>query len=182
MKRKKEKLTEEDRVLWGRVARTTKPLEGKSFPDWPEAVGHDPQPPVPTPTADDRQAPKPTKRTPAPAIQDPRHIDRPTYGKLARGRLEIAGRVDLHGMTQEEAHMLLFSFLRRAYEADRRYVLVITGKGTSSRGEGVLRRSVPRWFATSPFREIVGGYEEAARNHGGAGALYVRLRRRGPRK
>lgn len=181
MKGKKGRLSEEDRVLWGRVARTATPMKGKDFPEWPEAVD-DVAAPAPTEKTEKPSPPQPTKRSPAPALQDPRHIDRPTYGKLARGRLEIAGRVDLHGMTQDEAHMLLFSFLRRAYEADRRYVLVITGKGSSARGEGVLRRAVPRWFATSPFREIVGGFEEAARNHGGAGALYVRLRRRGPRK
>ncbi|KFB08503.1 Smr/MutS family protein [Nitratireductor basaltis] len=181
MTRKKGRLSEEDRVLWGRVARTATPIKGKDYPQWPEAM-EEVQPTNKPAEPHRTEPPQKTRRAPAPALQDPRHIDRPTHAKLARGRLEIAGRVDLHGMTQEEAHMLLISFLRRAYEADRRYVLVITGKGTSSRGEGILRRSVPRWFATSPFREIVGGYEEAARTHGGAGALYVRLRRRGPRK
>jgi DNA-nicking Smr family endonuclease len=55
----------------------------------------------------------------------------------------------------------------------------VTGKGSSSGGDGVLKRSVPDWLATGPFRLLVSGYDEAARHHGGGGALYVRMRRKG---
>src|SRR5690606_20626982 len=125
----------------------------------------------------------PTAEAPAsgnmgrPSEQQPRKLDSPTREKLARGRLDITGRVDLHGLTQEEAYSLLLSFLRRAHEEDRRYVLVITGKGST--GTGILRAAVPYWLSTPPFRSLVGAYEQASRNHGGAGALYLRLRRRG---
>jgi DNA-nicking Smr family endonuclease len=99
--------------------------------------------------------------------------------KIAKGRVSIGGRVDLHGMTQSEAHNLLLAFLRTAHDRGLRYVLVITGKGSSSGGDGVLKRSVPDWLATGPFRLLVSGYDEAARHHGGGGALYVRMRRKG---
>jgi DNA-nicking Smr family endonuclease len=108
-----------------------------------------------------------------------RSIDSPMRDKIAKGRVEIGGRVDLHGMTQSEAHNLLLAFLRTAHDRGLRYVLVITGKGSSSGGDGVLKRSVPDWLATGPFRLLVSGYDEAARHHGGAGALYVRMRRKG---
>ncbi|MCT7376231.1 Smr/MutS family protein [Chelativorans salis] len=172
---KRKFLTPEDRILWSRVARTAVPMKGKSFPD----AGLEPPPTTPAGKRKRLLAPAavPGADVSARPARHPRKLDEPTREKLAKGRLDIGGRVDLHGMTQEEAHILLLSFLRRAYEADRRYVLVITGKGTS--GEGVLRRAVPQWLATPPFRAIVGGYEEAARHHGGGGALYVRLRRRG---
>jgi DNA-nicking Smr family endonuclease len=101
----------------------------------------------------------------------------PTLDKLARGRLPIEARVDLHGMTQDEAYSLLFSFLHRAHASGLRYVLVITGKGSSSGGDGVLRRSVPAWLATPAFRMFVSSHEHAARHHGGSGAIYVRLRK-----
>jgi DNA-nicking Smr family endonuclease len=45
----------------------------------------------------------------------------------------------------------------------------------------VLKRAVPGWLATAPFRGLVSSHDHAARHHGGAGALYVRLRRRTPR-
>lgn len=166
-------LSEEDRVLWNLVARTTRPLKGT-----PPA----PEPPV----ASARQpaaSPKATVPAPPPAA-DPRrkHVfhtfDGQTRDKLGKGKLQLEGRVDLHGMTQETAHSLLLSFLRRAYEADVRYVLVITGKGSSFGSEGVLRRAVPGWLATPLFRALVSGHDDATRHHGGSGALYVRLRRK----
>ena len=80
-------------------------------------------------------------------------------------------------MRQDEAHGLLLSFLSRAHARGLRYVLVITGKGSSAASGGVLRRSVPSWLATPSFRGYVSGYEDASRGHGGEGALYVRLRR-----
>ena len=81
-------------------------------------------------------------------------------------------------MTQGEAHNLLLSFLHRAYAEGLRYVLVITGKGSSFGSDGVLRRAVPDWLATPSFRMLVSSHDSAARHHGGSGALYIRLRRR----
>jgi DNA-nicking Smr family endonuclease len=60
------------------------------------------------------------------------------------------------------------------------FVLVITGKGRiggDERETGVLRRQVPHWLELPEFRTIVVGYEQAHIAHGGAGALYVRVRR-----
>ncbi|WP_348642781.1 Smr/MutS family protein [Mesorhizobium sp. J18] len=111
------------------------------------------------------------------SMADPKHLDRPTKDKLAKGRLQIGATVDLHGLTQAEAYNLLLSFLHRAHAAGLRYVLVITGKGSSAGGDGILRRLVPVWLATAGFREIVGGFDRASRHHGGDGAIYVRLRR-----
>lgn len=95
--------------------------------------------------------------------------------RIARGRTAIEGRIDLHGMTREEAHVRLHDFLSISRAIGRRTVLVITGKGFS--GEGVLRREVPQWLATPLFRDMIAGLEPAAPHHGGEGALYVRLRR-----
>ena len=169
-------LTDEDRVLWSLVARSARPLKGRP--------GETIAPPVEEAASGPRGAEAATAgASPPPAAprrQQVSHaLDEPTLGKLAKGRLPIEGRVDLHGLTQSEAHALLLSFLQRANEGGVRYVLVITGKGSSSGGEGVLRRAVPAWLATPPFRPLVSSYDHAARNHGGAGALYVRLRRHG---
>ena len=80
-------------------------------------------------------------------------------------------------MTQDEAHRALARFVARAYDDGRRAMLVITGKG-SREGEGVLRRAVPRWLAEPSCRGVVLAIEEAQGRHGGAGALYVLLRRK----
>ncbi len=109
--------------------------------------------------------------------------------RLRGGRIAIEGRIDLHGMRQDEARGALFSFLRSAQARGCRYVLVITGKG-APRGSadsepwsfdrpqppGVLRRNVPMWLASPELRSLVVSYTEAAQQHGGGGALYVQIR------
>jgi DNA-nicking Smr family endonuclease len=105
-------------------------------------------------------------------------IDRRLKQRLARGRIEIDGRLDLHGRTQSEAHAALLRFLHRAQGDGARTVLVITGKGGADAGRGVLNRQVPLWLALPEFRAYVLGVEAAHAAHGGEGALYVRLRRR----
>ncbi|MCJ2031525.1 Smr/MutS family protein [Methylobacterium sp. J-043] len=106
---------------------------------------------------------------------------------LERGTLTIEARIDLHGLYQAEAHAALVGFLLRSRAAGHARVLVVTGKGGEDFGgrdrggfseRGVLRRSVPHWLRGPELRGLVIGFEEAARHHGGGGALYVRLRRR----
>ncbi|GJD45770.1 Endonuclease MutS2 [Methylobacterium cerastii] len=114
---------------------------------------------------------------PAPA---PPGLERRERQRISRGLLAIEGRIDLHGLYQAEAHAALVGFLMRARAAGHARVLVVTGKGGEDAyaERGVLRRSVPHWLRGADLRPIVLGFEEAARHHGGAGALYVRLRRR----
>ena len=144
------KLTDEDRVLWNLVARVGEAAEGQASRSRRAAKpAADGKMPTPRPAL-------PQPRVAAPATPKRQHVthvlDRPTLDKLARGKLPIEGRVDLHGMTQSEAHALLLSFLQRAHASGVRYVLVITGKGFSSGGDGVLKRQVPAWLSTPPFR------------------------------
>ena len=181
MKRGKQ-LTEEDRILWHTVASTATPLKGKALPLESLPI-KDAQPVENKQTSAERFATDldraPEVKRPAATMIAPRQtIDRPTRDKIAKGRVVIDGKIDLHGLTQSEAHSMLLGFLHQAYAHDRRHVLVVTGKGASFGSDGVLKRAVPAWFATPAFRALVGGYHDAARHHGGTGALYVRLRRR----
>jgi DNA-nicking Smr family endonuclease len=98
--------------------------------------------------------------------------------RVARGKEAIDGRLDLHGLTQNEAHAALLRFLRTATARDARLVLVITGKGGRGEGErGVLKRQVPQWLSLPEFRTLIIGFEQAHVAHGGEGALYIRVRR-----
>lgn len=170
-------------MLWGRVARSARPLGGHALPeDWAEI--HEPAEPESAGNSRPEARQSPLKgelsgKTPAaarpPVVLKP--IERPVTRKIARGRLPLEARIDLHGLMQAEAHDLLRAFLLRAHERGLRHVLVITGKGTSRGSEGVLKRAVPQWLATTDFRFLVSGYETAARGHGGEGALYIRLKR-----
>lgn len=170
-------LSDEDRIIWAKVARTAQPLKGKAaLPDEP-IVANDPMEKLLS-TAPEPVVVAPAERPPRREKPPAHHFDLQTRDKLLKGRLQIDARVDLHGMTQGEAHGLLLSFLHRAHTGGLRYVLVITGKGASFGGDGALKRAVPAWLSTPLFRALVSGHDHAARQHGGTGALYVRLRRR----
>ena len=113
-------------------------------------------------------------------------IDRRQADRFRQGRLEIDGKIDLHGRTQAEAHDALHAFIHRAHRAGKRCLLVITGKGgvklagTGSgdeRTRGILRQAVPRWLNEPGLRRYILAFDHARPQHGGEGALYVLLKR-----
>ena len=167
-------LSLDDRILWGREARTVTPRKGMEMPSEEELA---PEIKPDTKPAQGIATPYTPESPASPSL--PRHaeIDRPSLNKLAKGRIPVEGRIDLHGLTQGEAHGLLLGFLHRAHAQGMRHVLVITGKGSSYGSDGALKRIVPLWLQTPAFRGVVSAYDTAARNHGGGGALYVRIRR-----
>ena len=138
------------------------------------------------------------KKPAKPPVPELAAFDRKSAKRLRGGQIEIDARMDLHGMHQNEAHAALRRFLFSCHANGARWVLVITGKGAPRRsgwfsddGEparggfeseaprGVLRRNVPRWLAEPDLRAIVVSYTQAAISHGGEGAIYVQLRKRG---
>lgn len=140
----------------------------------------------PTPRAKTRAADSPAREPIAPAPSRtppdlsafvPAGIDGGTSRRLQRGQLPIAGRLDLHGMTQDEAHRTLRAFVTDAARQGKRCLLVITGHGARSPGGGVLRRAVPQWLALSPLAARVLSVATAQPRDGGMGAFYVLLRR-----
>lgn len=180
--RRKRVLSGAELVLWESVAVQIKPLRRKSrAAKAPAAASEHEQPCEAAPRSPPAAAPKILKRPLAPAAPPPlAPLGRRERSQLSRGRKEIEARLDLHGMTQARAHRALQNFLHRASEDGLTFVLVITGKGRTSGPDserGVLRNQVPHWLALPEFRGFVVGFEEAHIGHGGAGALYVRIRR-----
>lgn len=197
MTRRRRGLSDEERTLWATVARTAVPLRPG------EAVEPETPPAPPEPDAAQFASVPPAEpqgpagARPKPSVPPLSPIERRVLSRVARGMVGIDGRIDLHGMTQHDAHLALRAFLVSAQMRGAKTVLVITGKGfRESRAEphlahanlhaahfgeqerGVLRRRVPQWLAEPGLRDIVLGFDEAHRSHGGGGALYVRLRRR----
>jgi DNA-nicking Smr family endonuclease len=184
---RRRQISDEERTLWKTYARSIKPLRGKAKtvePDIEETKAPVKMPAkshTPTRVAVSREVSSPPKLPPlAP-------LDRRMKQRVARGRDPIEARLDLHGMTQMQAHAALLRFLRRAQADGAKTVLVVTGKGSGARSRvgthdvdrepGVLRRQVPMWLALPEFRLLVIGFDDAHAGHGGQGALYVRLRR-----
>jgi DNA-nicking Smr family endonuclease len=200
--RRRRGLSEEEEALWQGVARTARPLHpprrlpaGNAAPP-----ARQPAPALPAQGSEPPRAAfragaalwQPPLRldlapTPAEAMAEaPLRMDRRLFATLRRGRLLPEARLDLHGMTLAEARPALEGFVMRAQGEGRRLVLVITGKGRAGEGAGpqplrpgALRHAVPLWLAQPPLRAVVLQLAPAHRRHGGAGALYVYLRRRG---
>jgi DNA-nicking Smr family endonuclease len=103
-------------------------------------------------------------------------MDRKKFGRLRRGKLSPEAVLDLHGLTQAQAHADLTAFILVSHQMGRRLVLVITGKGGAGHA-GILRQQVPHWLSLPPLRPCILQLAEAHLSHGGAGALYVYLRR-----
>jgi DNA-nicking Smr family endonuclease len=185
---RRRQLSDEEEALWAGFARSIKPLKPakpgtkKSLksPATPSAAS--------TPAQSQTRSHPVTPRDTRPASSPPlAPLGRRLKQRVARGREPIDARLDLHGMTQQEAHAALLRFLHRAQASGVKTALVVTGKGlrksSSSDGRdadhrpGVLKRQVPMWLALPEFRPLVVGFDDAHVGHGGEGALYVRLRR-----
>lgn len=164
MTKDKSKLTEEDKALWGEVTSALKPRRARA------------QRVQPSPGAPKQTNREPTAASaPNPVICAPPQ-DRANEKRVRRGKLGIGASLDLHGHTQASAHAALIRFLRAAQNRAEATVIVITGVGRG--GEGVLKRALPDWLAGPDLRGLVSGFAQAHRTHGGAGALYVFIRRK----
>lgn len=178
--------TPEDTRLWSLVAATVRPFSNRVAPAATEVGPLEPAPARPAPAKPGRPAkadraamPAIRSRTAAStlAVRPPEGIEPNRRHRIARGREALALRLDLHGHDQDRARTRLTDALLRAQAEGARAVLVITGKG--SQGDGVLRRRVPEWLSEPPLRSLVAGFAVADRRHGGEGAIYVALKRRG---
>ena len=181
-RRRTRQLSSEERRLWSHVARHVTPMKGRlSLPE-PEPEDEPSTAPPPKIVAPASALPPLPAKTPVLPPLAP--VERKTLVALRRGRKEVDSVIDLHGMRQDQAHFALLRFLHQAQNSGYALVLVITGKGGAAvspglfEERGVLRRMVPHWLRLPDLRSLVVGFEEASPQHGGSGALYVRLRRR----
>jgi DNA-nicking Smr family endonuclease len=179
--------------LWTAVASTVDPLRRKGL----LKMGNVPLPlpveelPVsvtqPPPKRRPPRAPfLPPYQAPLPSAPSPdKAVEASIRKKLGRGRIDIDGTLDLHGMTQNEARGALHRYLHARVARGDRTVLVITGKGLKTDNDyvaamtvrGILRTMLPIWLSEPSLAPLVSGWSIAARGHGGEGAWYVRLRR-----
>ncbi len=181
-------LSSGDEALWDHVTQDVKPMKArpkKTPPKTPASLKSAPRRPrakALTPEV------APLAPGPIPGSAPGSGLDGRTQTRLRRGQMAIEARLDLHGMTQAQAHEALDNFLARAQDQGKRCVLVVTGKGGKAaedpdnmfaeRRTGVLRAAVPRWLGEGGNRARVLSFDTAQPRHGGEGALYVLLRRR----
>jgi DNA-nicking Smr family endonuclease len=107
-------------------------------------------------------------------------LDHQLVRKLRRGDFAVQAHVDLHGMTRDEAKRAVEAFLRSSRSAGKRCVLVVHGRGLHSKDHlPVLKDALRTWLSTARFARHVLAFATARPVDGGAGAIYVLLRRAG---
>lgn len=167
-----------DSDLWRYVTRNVTPYRPQRHPT-PDPERLEPEPRmVPDREADfSAPSPPPAKRAPLPLkLGAVAAMDKRTGQRFKRGDMPIDGRIDLHGMTLDQAHAALTGFIRRSYAQGARCVVVVTGKG-GAQGTGKIRRETPDWLNRPDLRPLILAVTEARQHHGGGGALYVLLKR-----
>jgi DNA-nicking Smr family endonuclease len=182
------RLDPEEDALWKRVTATVKPLAGRkprakaAAPEVEPATSPKPQPKV-------KGRVPPPRATPATPIAQQKPLADTLDGgwdkRLRRGVTTPDWTVDLHGHTLDSARGLLDRVLDQAVAGDVRVLLLITGKPPrdNDRGldgrprRGLIRASIGQWLQSSRHASRIAAVRNAHPRHGGAGALYVILRR-----
>ncbi|MDO9367141.1 MAG: Smr/MutS family protein [Sphingopyxis sp.] len=184
------RLDPDEAALWKKVAATVKPLPRARAPLAPAAPPNvSPPKPAPRSTAVPAAAPRPATKLPPPrrthqAATLDGHWDR----RLRKGLIRPDSSIDLHGHTLASAQALLDDAIGRGLTRGARVLLVVAGRlrpgadrlptmHGDPRPRGAIRASLPDWLAYSPHADQIVALRHAHISHGGAGAVYVILRR-----
>lgn len=148
--------------------------------------------------ADKKSLPHPSGKTPAEIMQDiidgriefalqhtgeymegfVQGVSPEVMDKLRSGQLSPEAHIDLHGLNALQAYTELTRFIKNSYQRNIRTMTVITGRGKNSPdGVAVIRNLIQDWLTHDPFKRVVLAFCTAQPRDGGAGALYVLLRK-----
>ncbi len=175
------RLAPEEARLWARVVESVRPLDvgESSAPSVPAEAGiQDAAPPGPGLRRGATPPPPPASRK-SPGITLDGGWDR----RLGRGLVAPDATLDLHGHNLATAYDLLDRRLDEAIRGGARLLLLITGKPPApgrGGGRGAIRAAVGDWLHASRHAGRIAAVRNAHPRHGGAGALYIVLRRPRP--
>ncbi|MBX9643574.1 MAG: Smr/MutS family protein [Novosphingobium sp.] len=188
------KLSREEAQLWAQVARTVKPIGGRIPPrngegDRREAGVEGYARVVPTPQDHSHVPLHHAAHSPPPRAGEEKRqltqhgLDASWDKKLARATLHPDFTLDLHGHSLDAAHARLDHGLAQATALGARLVLVITGlprpTEAADRGQrrGAIRAKIMDWIELGPHASRIAAVRPAHRRHGGAGALYLVMKK-----
>jgi DNA-nicking Smr family endonuclease len=189
-------LNAEEQRLWGAVMATVRPLRAMAAPmvkapagmaaprmdEAPRQAGVLPRPLPPlAPVGSQRRAARSVTVSPA-TVPAANTLDGGWDKRLSRGTVAPDASIDLHGHTLASAHALLDAGLARSIGRGDRVLLLVTGKPPRAESErpharGAIRAAVADWLGASRHADAIAAVRGAHPRHGGAGALYIVLRR-----
>lgn len=194
MKRPGRRLSAEEAAVWAQVTRSVTPLPRRRAAAAPAPSA------APAPEAAPAPAPAPARKVkgrvppplpaaprpapPAPRPDAPLHLDGSWERRIAKGTLAPDFSLDLHGSNLDQAYARLMHGLAQARAMGARVVLVVTGKPRPvdamdrANARGAIRAKIIDWLGASSLASDIVAVRGAHRRHGGAGAIYIVLRRR----
>ena len=187
-------LSNGDRALWESYARGLNPLKGRSRPAAPlptasasatadrgtgertRTDGAAPGPSTSRPWQENRVAAPRRPASPLTVGAQPGGLDTATWQRFRTGKLPVVRTLDLHGMTVQQAHDMLISFIRSAHADQVRHVEIVTGRGSGQSG-GAIRREFPHWLNRPDIRPLIlGAAHPHAMNPGSVRLMLRRIR------
>ena len=183
-KRSGRQLDEEERRAWAHLAATVTPMPGRKRPDIAEKKPSAPVLPAkPAPRLQPARPQRPAVSPPPPVLGEGGGLDRGWERKLGRGTVDPDFTLDLHGYTLDAAYRRLEAGMTQAIAQDARVLLVVAGKprpvdvADRSERRGAIRAKLLDWLAAGRHAGHIAAIRKAHPRHGGAGALYIVLRR-----
>lgn len=177
------RLAPEEKALWGKVMATVKPLVVarvvvQSAPLQVE------KPKVAAPQAVVRKKSEQPKALVVAPVKPPAQntLDSAWDRRIHKGAIVPDISVDLHETNLSGAYARLDNTLEQAIHQKLRVVLLVTGKPrehdrASGQGRGAIAAVMRDWLASSRHASSISAVRNAHPRHGGAGALYIVLKR-----
>jgi len=174
------RLDPEEARLWAKVVESVRPLEGVAMPELARSPAEAEVQAAPKPATGPRPRATPP---PPPSLRKPpgETLDGSWDRRLSRGLVAPEAMLDLHGLNLATAYDLLDRRLEQAIDSGARLMLLVTGKPPGPGGpskRGAIRAAVGDWLHASRHSGRIAAVRNAHPRHGGAGALYIVLRRR----
>jgi DNA-nicking Smr family endonuclease len=187
------RLDGDEKALWGRVIATVQPLHRMKRATVAPTILAPQAAPKPTPKPAVKLVSKPRviqEKRPSPlkpaGVSPPNNLANNLDGqwdrKIGKGAVIPDVTVDLHGTGLSGAYARLDGSLEQAIAQNLRVILLVTGKARghdrqSGDGRGAIASVVRDWLAASRHASSISAVRNAHPRHGGAGALYIVLKR-----
>ena len=109
-------------------------------------------------------------------------IEKNKLRRIKNGRITIDGTMDLHGFSLKEAEIRLQQFVGESAQLGKRFLLIITGKGSNSKPNihgktQTIKSEINNWLSDHFYDDKVQYISKALDRHGGDGALYFFLKK-----
>ena len=109
-------------------------------------------------------------------------IEKNKLRRIKNGKISIDGTIDLHGFSLKEAEVRLRYFVGESFQLRKRFLLIITGKGSNSKPNihgktQTIKSEINNWLSDHFYKDKVQYISKALERHGGEGAFYFFLKK-----